>query len=237
MLTAFKDAHRHAVAAVRGYFALDGSGEHANEEHTRLVDERIVRESQAEIAKARGRISEIDPHLIASIRHKLVAGMLLQREHDSVLHIERTGLITEKDAEEMLEEYHEDVARMEKERADQARAHVSASVKLKLNRAKLKLRLAIAFGGRTALDDIANRTKAEVEATFERGDTDDRARMLVFDLDEHVSQGGSGIEGTLQDEADKLKKEATMRKVADDGRNGDGYDEDEEDADEDEKAE
>ena len=69
-----------------------------------------------------------------------------------------------------------------------------------MHRAKLKLRLAIAFGGRTALDDIANRTKAEVEATFERGDTDDRARMLVFDLDEHVSQGGSGIEGTLQDE-------------------------------------
>lgn len=143
-LTSFIDAHEHAQRKIhyfisdsgeeedRGSDSLNGQRNSTTSAQSEMAmaniaqtpeEMRVIAESKEAVAKARFRLSLMDPGTIAGIRAKQAARLILAKEAEMVKTMVGEGLLTANHAEEFLEEIGRDTAKIEKERNKMYRQH------------------------------------------------------------------------------------------------------------------
>jgi len=97
---AFIHAHEEAIEKIAEYWGMKTPEE-----------EQIYDEVESEILKAKAFLEEMPQDLVATVKTKLMASKLLQSQITEIRSLAETGMITEENAEQLLETVAEDLHR------------------------------------------------------------------------------------------------------------------------------
>jgi len=95
-ILSFIDAHDSALRRLVSYFGATGAGQ-CPEEKT------IVAESTAEMMEAEKALATLPEELVTLTRSKMLAARLTETEAESIVHMFKLGVLTDKEAQGMLE--------------------------------------------------------------------------------------------------------------------------------------
>eukprot|EP00600_Ochromonadales_sp_CCMP1393_P013571 CAMPEP_0174997430 /NCGR_PEP_ID=MMETSP0005-20121125/949_1 /TAXON_ID=420556 /ORGANISM="Ochromonas sp., Strain CCMP1393" /LENGTH=926 /DNA_ID=CAMNT_0016251955 /DNA_START=109 /DNA_END=2891 /DNA_ORIENTATION=+ len=141
ILTSFIAAHEHAQERIHGFLVSDqggssdigGGGEEGDLDAalglSSAEELKVIAESKLAVELAKARLAAVNPETIGAIRTKQAAALILNQEADMVGSMVKQGLLTRRDAEDIIEHINRDMAAIELKRTKMYREHGDSSSK------------------------------------------------------------------------------------------------------------
>jgi len=114
ILTSFINAHEHAQEKIHGFLRVDEDDDSDMQQSPEEL--KVIAESKLAVTIARRRLENINPETVAAIRTKQAAALILTKQADHVKGMVHEGLLTPKDAEEIIDGINKDMQGIDKKR-------------------------------------------------------------------------------------------------------------------------
>uniref|UniRef100_A0A7S3GWZ5 Uncharacterized protein n=1 Tax=Spumella elongata TaxID=89044 RepID=A0A7S3GWZ5_9STRA len=139
ILTSFIAAHESAERKIHGFLQVDGEEDYLDLQSSEEL--KVIAESKLAVKMARRRLEDINPDTVAAIRTKQAGALILTRQADTVKEMVQEGLITQKDAEEIIQVINSDMQGINRKRNLMYMQHGASTTYMRKNMRKIEARL------------------------------------------------------------------------------------------------